>query len=144
MNDIVIPSTAKQIQTQKILHEYRDRMLGENLKTAVATIDPDILQSEIAKFVNKDCRMILQGLSIREETMFALLFFLSRFFADIIYVLHDFIEPFCNGNQIFLIRFVENDLILPMLLHAGFQVVALDGPGDTAEVFVGIHMGSGP
>ena len=41
-------------------------------------------------------------------------------------------------------RFVENDLILPMLLHAGFQVVALDDPGDTAEVFVGIHMGSGP
>ena len=31
MNDIVIPSTAKQIQTQKILHAYRDRMLGENL-----------------------------------------------------------------------------------------------------------------
>lgn len=58
MNDIVIPSTAKQIQTQKILHEYRDRMLGENLRSAVATIDPDILQSEIAKFVNKDCRMI--------------------------------------------------------------------------------------
>lgn len=72
MNDIIIPSTAKQIQTQKILHEYRDRMLGENLKTAVATIDPDVLQLEIAKFVNKDCRMILQGLSIREETMFAL------------------------------------------------------------------------
>lgn len=72
MNDIVIPSTAKQIQTQKILHEYRDRMLGENLKIAVATIDPDILQSEIAKFVNKDCRMILQRLSVREETMFAL------------------------------------------------------------------------
>lgn len=72
MNDIVIPSTAKQIQTQKILHAYRDRMLGENLKIAVATIDPDILQSEIGKFVNKDCRMILQGLSIREETMFAL------------------------------------------------------------------------
>lgn len=72
MNDIVIPSTAKQIQTQKILHAYRDRMLGENLKIAVATIDPDILQSEIAKFVNKDCRMVLQGLSIREETMFAL------------------------------------------------------------------------
>ena len=43
-----------------------------------------------------------------------------------------------------LVRFVENDLILPMLLHAGFQVVALDDPGDTAEVFVGIHMGSGP
>lgn len=42
-----------------------------------------------------------------------------------------------------LVRFVENDLILPMLLHAGFQVVALDDPGDTAEVFVGIHMGSG-
>ena len=29
MNDIVIPSTAKQIQTQKILHEYRDRMLAK-------------------------------------------------------------------------------------------------------------------
>ena len=43
-----------------------------------------------------------------------------------------------------LVRFVENDLIFPMLLHAGFQVVALDGPGDTAEVFVGIHMGSSP
>ena len=43
-----------------------------------------------------------------------------------------------------LVRFVENDLILPMLLHAGFQVVALDDPGDTAEVFVGIHTGSGP
>ena len=43
-----------------------------------------------------------------------------------------------------LVRFVENDLILPMLLHAGFQVVALDDPGDTAEVFVDIHMGSGP
>ena len=31
-----------------------------------------------------------------------------------------------------------------MLLHAGFQVVTLDDPGDTAEVFVGIHMGCGP
>ena len=31
-----------------------------------------------------------------------------------------------------------------MLLHAGFQVVALDDPGDTAEVFVSIHMGCGP
>lgn len=78
MNDIVIPSTAKQIQAHKILHKYRDRMLGENLKTTVATIDPDILQSEIAQFVNKDCRMILQGLSIREETMFALPCVLNR------------------------------------------------------------------
>ena len=43
-----------------------------------------------------------------------------------------------------LVRFVENDLIPPMLLHAGFQVVALDDPSDTAEVFVDIHMGSGP
>ena len=43
-----------------------------------------------------------------------------------------------------LVRFVENDLILLVLLHAGFQVVALDDPCDTAEVFVGIHMGSGP
>ena len=43
-----------------------------------------------------------------------------------------------------LIRFVENDLVFSVFLHSGFQVVALDDPGDTAEVFVGIHMGSGP
>lgn len=43
-----------------------------------------------------------------------------------------------------LIGLVENDLILAMLLHTGFQVVALDDPGDTAEVFEGIHMGGGP
>ncbi len=44
----------------------------------------------------------------------------------------------------FLIRLVENDLILVMLLHSGFQVVALDDPGDAAEVLVGIHMSGGP
>lgn len=44
----------------------------------------------------------------------------------------------------FLIRLVENDLILVMLLHSGFQVVALDDPGDAAEVLVGIHMSVGP
>ena len=43
----------------------------------------------------------------------------------------------------FLIRLIENNLILPVLLHTGFQVVALDDPGDAAKVFVGIHMGSG-
>ena len=31
-----------------------------------------------------------------------------------------------------------------MFLHTCFQVVALDDPGDTAEVFVSIHMGCGP
>lgn len=72
VRDIVIPSTAKQIQTQKILHEYRERMLGSNLKATVSTIDPDVLQAEVSRFVGKDCRMILQGLSIREEVMFAL------------------------------------------------------------------------
>ena len=72
MKDIVIPSTAKQIQTQKILHDYRERMLGKNLQATVSTIDPDVLQAEIAQFVTKDCRMILQGLGIREEVMFAL------------------------------------------------------------------------
>ena len=72
MSDIVIPSTAKQIQTQKILHEYRERMLGSNLKATVATIDPDDLQAEITQFVNKESRLILQGLGIREEVVFAL------------------------------------------------------------------------
>lgn len=72
MKDIVIPSTAKQIQAQKILHDYRESMLGSNLKNTVSTIDPDVLQADIARFVSKDCRMILQGLSIREEAMFAL------------------------------------------------------------------------
>lgn len=43
-----------------------------------------------------------------------------------------------------LIRFVENSLVFPVFLHTGFQVVALDDPGDAAEVFVSIHMGSGP
>ena len=43
-----------------------------------------------------------------------------------------------------LIRLVENDLVLAMLLHTGFQVVALDDPGDAAEVFEGVHMGGGP
>ena len=43
-----------------------------------------------------------------------------------------------------LVRFIENNLILPMLLHAGFQIVALDDPCNAAKVFVGIHMGSGP
>ena len=43
-----------------------------------------------------------------------------------------------------LIRFVENDLVLAVLLHTGFQVVALDDPSDAAKVFVGIHMGSSP
>ena len=72
MNEIIIPSTVKQIQTQKILHDYRNRILGSSLKNAVSTIDPDILQNEIAHFVSKENRMILQGLGIREETMFAL------------------------------------------------------------------------
>ena len=44
----------------------------------------------------------------------------------------------------FLVGFVENNLIFAMLLYTGFQVVTLDDPSDTAEVFVGIHMGSGP
>ena len=35
-----------------------------------------------------------------------------------------------------LIRFVENSLVFPVFLHTGFQVVALDDPGDAAEVFV--------
>ena len=43
-----------------------------------------------------------------------------------------------------LIRLVENDLILAMLLHTGFQVVALDDPGNAAEVFERIHMSGGP
>jgi len=43
-----------------------------------------------------------------------------------------------------LIRFVENNLILPVLLHTGFQVVALDDPGDAAKVFVSIYVGCGP
>ena len=43
-----------------------------------------------------------------------------------------------------LIRLVENDLILAMLLHTRFQIVTLDDPGNAAEVFVGIHMSGGP
>jgi len=31
-----------------------------------------------------------------------------------------------------------------VLLHTGFQVVALDDPGDTTEVFVGVYMCSSP
>ena len=58
VRDIVIPSTAKQIQTQKILHDYRERMLGSNLKATVSTIEPDVLQAEVSRFVGKDCRMI--------------------------------------------------------------------------------------
>lgn len=78
MKDLVIPSTAKQVQTQKILHDYRERMLGSNLKDVAATIDPDLLQAEIARFVSKECRMLLQGLSIREEVVFALPCILKR------------------------------------------------------------------
>lgn len=43
-----------------------------------------------------------------------------------------------------LVRLVENDLILAMLLHTGFQIVALDDPGYAAEILVGIHMSGGP
>ena len=99
-------------------------------------VSPEVFATMLRRYTSS-------GETLKATVTLRHLFFLSRFFADIIYVLHDFIEPFCNGNQIFLIRFVENDLILPMLLHAGFQVVALDGPGDTAEVFVSIHMGCG-
>ena len=34
----------------------------------------------------------------------------------------------------FLIRLVENDFVLTVLLHTGFQVVALDDPGDAVSV----------
>ena len=43
-----------------------------------------------------------------------------------------------------VIRLIEDDLIITMLLNAGFQVVALDDPGNATEVFEGIHMGAGP
>jgi len=42
-----------------------------------------------------------------------------------------------------LIRLVEDDLVLTVLLHTGFQVVTQDDPGNTTEVFVGVHKGSG-
>ena len=52
-----------------------------------------------------------------------------------------------NGGAVvlsqFLVGFVENNLIFAMLLYTGFQVVTLDNPGNTTEVFVGIYMGSG-
>lgn len=43
-----------------------------------------------------------------------------------------------------LIRLVEDHLVLPVLLHAGFQVVTLDNPGNTTKIFVDIHMGGSP
>lgn len=43
-----------------------------------------------------------------------------------------------------LVRLVEDNLNLTALLNARFQIVTLDNPGDTAKVFVGIHMGSSP
>ena len=49
---------------QKILHNYRKKILGSNLRAAVATIDPDDLHKEIVRFVSKDSRTILQGLGI--------------------------------------------------------------------------------
>ena len=72
MSKYVVPSTAKQVQTQKILHEYRKTMLGEKLRETASAIDPDVLHEDIAIYVEKESRRILQGKGIREETVFAL------------------------------------------------------------------------
>ena len=78
MPGLAVPSTAKQVQTQKILHEYRYKMLGDSLRKTVSEIDPDILQADIIEFIHKDGRKALQGKGIREEALFALPCVLDR------------------------------------------------------------------
>lgn len=72
MIDISIPSTAKQIQTQKILHQYRNTILGYNLRNTVKFINPTILHTEIVDFVPIKGMQVLQSYGIREEVVFVL------------------------------------------------------------------------
>ncbi len=67
-----IPSVAKQIKAQQILDDYKDAMLGSQLRDACANIDPLTLHREIVEFVPKSSMKTLQSLGIREETLFAL------------------------------------------------------------------------
>ncbi len=78
MNEIAIPSTAKQIQAQKILKEYRETMLGSSLQNAVAQIPPKTLHQEIVCYVPDEGMQKLQSLGIREEVVFALPCVLKR------------------------------------------------------------------
>ncbi len=72
MNEIAIPSTAKQIQAQRILKEYRETMLGSSLQRTVAQISPKTLHKEIVNYVPVGGMKRLQALGIREEVVFAL------------------------------------------------------------------------
>ena len=53
-----------------------------------------------------------------------------------------------NGSGIMLsqllVGFVQNHLIFSVLFHAGFQVVTLNHPRDTAKIPVGVDMGGSP
>ena len=72
MKHFAVPPTSKQEFVQSILHEYRNKTLGDNLKRTVARIDPEVLHAEVLTFIPKDCLQILQRLGIREETVFVL------------------------------------------------------------------------
>lgn len=72
MRNIAIPSTAKQLKTQKILNEYKKRMLGQQVADTAKKVDPNEFHAEIPKYISTYGMSTLASLDIREEKLYAL------------------------------------------------------------------------
>lgn len=69
---IDIPSADKQVQFHASLTAARTKWLAGALDGALEEVDPDDLVREVAKFVPKEARSLLQRVGLREERVFAL------------------------------------------------------------------------
>lgn len=70
MSGIKTPSAARQVQFHQLLVAARKTWLADALREALSTVDPDVLNDAIKKYVPKKARRILAAAGIRDEYVF--------------------------------------------------------------------------